>query len=83
MGQKVLVMKDLSPIMELSGSPFISTVALARCRGALGTAKLFQQFPATVEKPLKRLAGAQAQAHRAKATVSIGGAFGAHERDLC
>lgn len=79
----MLVMKDLSPIMDLSGSPFINTVALARCRGALGTAKLFQQLPATIEKPLKRLARAQGQLHRAKATMLIRVAFGAHERDLC
>lgn len=73
-------MKGLTRIIAMPATPLINTAALARCGDALGTVKPFQRFPAATEKPLKRLARAQGQLHRAKATVLTRAAFGASER---
>ena len=48
---------------------FINTVALARCRDALSTGKLFQQFVTRGKKPLNRRVGHCGSQHRAKVPV--------------
>ena len=47
----------------------IDTVASARCKEAIVSFKLFQQFASSREKPLKRLQHRTASPHRAKAAV--------------
>ena len=47
----------------------INTRALARCKDALSTGQLFQQFAGRCRKPLKRLIGPSPSPHRAKALV--------------
>jgi hypothetical protein len=47
----------------------INTAALARCKGAVATCELFQQFRPGEKKPLKRLMIPRSRSHRAKAAV--------------
>ena len=59
----------LARIFHTRAAPLINTVALARCRHALRSWELFQQFVTADGKPLKRLLRPSDPAHRAEATV--------------
>ncbi len=66
----------LIEMLDSHCKPLINTVALARCKNALSTGQLFQQFRALLSKPLKRLTDLRAPVHRAKATVLMRGFVG-------
>jgi len=56
-------------LFHTTAGPVINTTTSGRCKDWLSTRKLFQQFVARDEKPLKRLEGHRAGLHRAKAAV--------------
>jgi len=60
-------------MLRAAATPLNNTVALARWKGAVVRAELFQQFAARCEKPLKRLALRCRACHRAEATVLMRG----------
>jgi len=61
--------RSLHGIPRTCATFLINTVALARCQNMQWTSQLFQQFAILRGKPLKRLGGAPAPWHRAKAAV--------------